>query len=402
MKNNIITIMKKECTRIFSDRRLFFTAVLMPGIMIGVMYFLMGNLMGTMFEVTEDYIYQVHAVNMPESVAGLLTPPELRLNIIETAESDAENIKQQVADKETDLLVIFPPDFDEAVAAFDVATSVLPAPNIQIWANSAKSESAAAQNLVSGILTSYHYSLTHKFTINAPAEVEGGEVESDYELASDADMFGMILGFMVPMLLMIFLYNGCMSLAPESIAGEKERGTLGGMLVTPTKRSDMAFAKILSISIFSLMSALVSMAAMVLSLPSMMQMDVSMVDFYSAAEYALLLVVVITTALVFVSILSLLSAYAKSVKEATAYATPIMLVVVLCGLASMMLGGVPNQIYYYLIPVFNSALCITSVVSFQVNAVNIAVTAGVNLIFTFICAGVLAKMFNSEKIVFDK
>jgi len=392
--------MKKECTRIFSDKRLFFTAVLMPGILIGVMYFFMGSLMGSMFEVTEDYIYQVHAVNMPQSVAALLSPPELRLAIIETAESDAEKIKQEISDKQTDLLVIFPPDFDAEVAAFDVAAGV-PAPNVQIWANSAKSESASAQSLVSGILNAYHYSLTHKFTINAPVESEG-ELDGNYELASDADMFGMLLGFMVPMLLIMFLYTGCMGLAPESIAGEKERGTLGGMLVTPTKRSDIAFAKILSISIFGIMSALVSMAAMIFSLPRMMQLDVSIVDFYSVSQYALLLVVVVTTALVFVSILSLLSAYAKSVKEATAYATPIMLVVVLCGLASTMLGGVPSQIYYYLIPVFNSALCITSVISFEVNAINIAVTAGINLVFTFICAGALAMMFNSEKIVFDK
>jgi sodium transport system permease protein len=103
-----------------------------------------------------------------------------------------------------------------------------------------------------------------------------------------------------------------------------------------------------------------------------------------------------------VSILSLLSAYAKSVKEATAYATPIMLIVVLCGLGSMMLGGAPSELYYYLIPVFNSALCISSIVSFKVSVVNIVVTAGVNLIFALICAGVLARIFNSEKIVFDK
>jgi len=257
-----------------------------------------------------------------------------------------------------------------------------------------------AQNNISGILNYYHHNLTHKFTINAATEdIAAG----DYELATDADMFAMILGFMIPMMLMMFLYSGCMSLAPESISGEKERGTLGSMLVTPTKRSDMAFAKILSISIFVLMSAVISMAAMMLSLPNMLPMDTgNIMDFYAAPDLALLFVVVVATALVFVSVLSLLSAYAKSVKEATAYATPIMLVVVLCGLGSMMLGGVPGDIYYYLIPVFNSALCISSVINFEVSAVNIAVTAGVNILVTLICVGLLAKIFSSEKIVFDK
>jgi len=390
--------MKKECARIFSDKRLFFTAVLMPGLLIGVMYFFMGNLMGGMFEVTEDYIYQVHAVNMPESAAALMSPPELKLNIMAISESDAESIKQQVADRETDLLILFPPDFDALVDAYDVA-SAEPAPNVQIWSNSAKPESASAQALVSSILSGYHYSLTHKFSVNAPT---GDAPDGNYELATEADMFGMVISFMIPLMLMIFLYTGCMSLAPESISGEKERGTLGGMLVTPTKRSDMAFAKILSISIFGLMSAVVSMVAMIVSLPNMMQMDVNMASLFSVKEYALLLMVIVTTALVFVSLLSLLSAYAKSVKEATAYATPLMLIVVVCGLGSMFLGGVPSQAYYYLIPVFNSALSITSVIHNEVSALHIALTAAANITFSLLCAGVLARIFNSEKIVFDK
>jgi sodium transport system permease protein len=397
--NNIMTILKKECTRIVSDKRLFFTAVLMPGLLIGVMYYFMGNLMGGMFGVTEDYTYQVHAVNTPPSVAALLSPAELNIRLIETEPTDIDAIVDRIAGKTTDLLLVFPQDFDEAVAAYDVSVSAEPAPNIQIWSNSTRSESAAAQSLVTGILNAYHYNLTHKFSINAAGEDAAG---GSYELATEADMFGMVAGFMIPMLLMIFLYTGCMSLAPDSISGEKERGTLGGMLVTPTKRSDMAFAKIISIAIFGLMSAVVSMAAMIISLPSLMQMDVSMTSFFALKDYALLFAVVVTTALVFVSVLSLLSAYAKSIKEATAYATPIMLVVVLCGLAGMMLGGAPGAIYYYLIPVFNSALCITSIVNFEASAVNIAVTAGINLAFTFVCAGILAKMFNSEKIVFDK
>jgi len=388
--------MKKECARIFSDKKLFFTAVLMPGLLIGVMYFFMGNLMGSMFEVTEGYIYQVHAVNMPEAIAENFS--QSQINIINASQSDIENIKQQISDRNTDLLIVFPPDFDALVAAYEFESGE-PAPNIRIWSNMARTESMMAYNLVSGI-ASYHYSPAQKFTINAPAaDAAGGE---DYELATEADIFNMVLGFMIPMMLMIFLYTGCMSLAPESISGEKERGTLGGMLVTPTRRRDMALAKIFSISIFGLMSAVVSMVAMIVSLPNMMQLEVNILELFSVQEYLLMFVIIVTTALVFVSILSLLSAYAKSVKEATAYATPIMLVVVLCGLASMITGGAPSETFYYLIPVFNSAQSITAIISSEVSAINIAVTAGINIVFFVLCAGILAKMFNSEKIVFDK
>ena len=35
-------------------------------------------------------------------------------------------------------------------------------------------------------------------------------------------------------------------MAPESIAGEKERGTIATMLITPIRRSDVALGKILA------------------------------------------------------------------------------------------------------------------------------------------------------------
>jgi sodium transport system permease protein len=254
--------------------------------------------------------------------------------------------------------------------------------------------------MVSGLLSAYHHSLTHRFSINQPPP--GAPPDRDYfELASDADIFAMVLGFMIPLMFILFIFTGCQTLAPDCISGEKERGTLGSLLVTPAKRSDMAFAKILSITIFGLLGAVGSIIGMVLSLPRLFPMDGN-IDFYSMGDYALLLLIAISTTLVFVSLLAVMSAYAKSVKEATAYSMPLMIVSMLCGLASMMTGGVPDDFVYYLIPVFNSALCITAVINFEVSIPNMLVALGANLTFSLICVFALTKIFNSEKIVFDK
>ena len=391
MKNNTLTIMKKECARIISDRKLLFTAVLLPGILIYVMYTFMGNFMGGMFEVDDSYIYQVHVVNMPPSVYELMSPPELRLNIINVSEADAANIKQQIEDRETDLLVVFPLNFDYLVAAFDVATATGPAPNVQIWANVARNESSEARMIVDGLLNAYHHALTHRFSIES------------HNLATEADMLAMVLGFMIPMLFIMFIYQGCMAIAPDCISGEKERGTLGAILVTPASRRDMAFGKILSIAIFGLLSAVGSIVGTMLALPGLVGLEGgNIMDVYTPSDFLLLFVVAASTTLVFVSALSVMSAYAKSVKEANAYATPFMLISIVCGLASTVLGGVPEEIYFYLIPIFNSALSITSVINGDISAVNIIVTAATNIIFTLICTGVLARIFSSEKIVFDK
>lgn len=398
MKNNVLTVMKKECSRIFNDRKLFFTTVILPGLLMFGMYTLMGTFFDDMLMVEEDYVYQVHAVNLPDSVAELLAPQE-RIELHHIGEYDIDDIKSQIENRLTDLLVVFPEDFDVIVADFDpeaAAVEGVLAPNVQVWSNFARNESHEANSLVSGILHEYHHSLTHRFTINAPTEYA-----YDFNLATDADMFAMILGMVIPLLFILFIFTGCQSLAPESIAGEKERGSLGSVLVTPANRSHIALGKILGISVFSLLSAVGSILGAVLAMPTMMGLDDSIFEFYSVVDFLLLFLVAASTTLVFVAVLSVLSAYAKSVKEATAYSMPIMLLVFVAGFAGMIVGEVPDSIIFYFIPVINSSLCIGAIFAFEANVANILITSGINFGVALALTVGLAQIFNSEKIVFS-
>ena len=127
----------------------------------------------------------------------------------------------------------------------------------------------------------------------------------------------------------------------ESIAGEKERGSFATMLVTPVKRSHIALGKILSLSAASLISAACSFAGVVLSLPKMFQSEGSGLNFsaasYGVSDYLLLLLVIIATTLVIVALMSLLSTLAKSVKEATSYAGPLMIIILVAAMSNMLL-----------------------------------------------------------------
>ena len=127
--------------------------------------------------------------------------------------------------------------------------------------------------------------MINKFDINANAD--GG-----YDLASDKDITGKIFSMLFPMLLMTFIFSACTSLAPESISGEKERGTLTTLLVTPVRRSEIAIGKILALSILALLSGLSSFTGTALSLPKLMAMsgdDVGVnVNVYHVQDYALL------------------------------------------------------------------------------------------------------------------
>ena len=392
MKSGIITIMKKELSRFFSDKRMVLS-ILLPGVLIYVLYSFMGTAMGDMFGVDEDYTPTVQAVNLPDSIKALLNQAELAV----TTGADNEAARAAVTNQELDLLAVFPEGFDEAVAAYE-ASSGVPAPAVEIYYNSASTNSTMTYRMMTGLLDAYEAQLVNKFDVN----MGGGT----YDLATEEDSIGSYFSRMMPLLLMIFLYSGCAGVAPESIAGEKERGTIATMLITPIRRSHIAVGKILALAVISLISAASSTIGTVLSLPKVMGMDGAGMDInvsiYKVQDYLLLAAVIASTVLVLVTLISILSAFAKTTKEAQTYVVPVMILVMLLGVTGMFGGGASQDLASYCIPLYNSVQCMSGVFSFSALPAGVGVTLAVNGVLTVLGVVVLAKMFNSEKVIFTR
>lgn len=390
MRNGIITIMKKELACFFGDKRMV-VSILMPGVLIYIMYAFMGNAMGSAFGMDEDYTPAIQAVSLPGSMEALL--PQTGFSLI--TGTDEEAAREAVTNQELDLLLVFPEGFDEAVAAYE-ASSGAPAPNVEVYYNSASTNSSFAYRAVVDLMDAYEAQMVNKFDVNA-----GGE---GYDLATAEDTAGSFFAMMMPLLLMVFLYSGCAAVAPESIAGEKERGTIATMLITPIRRSDVALGKILALALISMISAASSTVGTVLALPKMMggmTEDVS-ADIYSIQDYLLLAAVIFSTVLMLVTVISILSAFAKTIKEAQTYVMPVMLVVMGLGIVGMFGGGASQELTSYCIPLYNSVQCMMGVFSFTSLPLGVAATVGVNAAVTLLGVVVLAGMFNSEKIIFAR
>ena len=226
--------------------------------------------------------------------------------------------------------------------------------------------------------------------------------EKEYDLATEEDISAMIISMMMPMLILMMLFTGCLSVAAESIAGEKERGTIATLLVTPMKRRDLALGKMISLSVFGLMSGLSSFVGIMLSLPNLMGgSGLEEMKFgYTIADYVVLLVVIITTTLLIVGMISIISAYAKSVKEASSMASPLMILVSLVGVTNMMSNGMPTEFYWYLIPIYNTVQCISGVFSMDYQIFPVVITCIANAVYASILVVVLTKMFDSERIMY--
>ena len=392
MKSGILTIMKKELARFFGDKRTV-AGVLLPGVMIYVLYSFMGTAMGSVFGVEEDYVPSIQAVRLPQSIAALADSAGMALT--EGEEAGLPAAMDQVAGQELDLLAVFPEDFDQAVADYSVASGE-PAPHVEVYYSSVSTASQSAYMAFTGLLDSYESLLANKFDVNAG--------EGVYDLATAEESTGALFAMLMPMLLMMFLYSGCSAVAPESIAGEKERGTIATMLVTPIRRSDIAVGKILALAVITVLSGASSALGTILSLPNLMggaagEMNANI---YGVRDYLLLAAVILSTVLLLVTLVALLSAFAKTVKEAQTYAVPLMILVMVLGITGMFGGGASQNLAMYAIPLYNSVQCIVGIFSFSLLGQAVALTAAVNGAATLLGVFVLTRMFNSEGIIFGK
>lgn len=387
----IFVIVKKELKRFFTDKRMIMSLIL-PGVLIFVLYSLMGNFIGDAITPADDYEYVICVENESVTLDGYLSTLGFKYKKVNAPREEAE---KKLVDKEIDLYVSFSEDFDDAGA--DKAGK-----NVVIEYNSAKSESA---KIYSALQTVYMQnsvaSVDYNYAINAGVE--------NPDMATEEDVVKMILTMFMPFILMVFLVTGSVSVASESIAGEKERGTIATLLVTPVKREYIALGKIIALTVTSLFSSLVSFIGIMASLPNLLQLerigDVTSIDLsvYGASTFVGILGIILITVMMFTMIMSILSTFAKSVKEATQFVTPAMIVVMLASVTSMIGGGkaVTNPALY-LIPIYNCAQCLTMLFSGEFYGLCYLFTILSDALFVVLGVVLLAKMFNNEKIMLNK
>ena len=393
MKNNTWAIMKKELSRFFGDKRMVISTLLVPGLMIYVMYTVMGEGLMDSFTAEEGYVATAYVQNLPEEFEGTFNSLPAEWTTV-TTDNEVSDAQMAIEAKAADLLVVFPENFMAEVATYEVSSGKA-APNVDVFYNSASTESTNMYSIVVGIVDAFEASMTNKVDINAS--------EAKYDMATEKDMTGQLFSMLLPFLLMTFLNSACIAIAPESIAGEKERGTIATMLVTPMKRSALAWGKIISLSCIALLSGISSFIGTMLSLPKLMGGAASMdASVYGVTDYLMLLGIILSTVLVLVSLVSVVSAFAKSIKEAGTAITPITLVVMMVGILSMFGGSGDQSIGLFCIPIYNSVLSMQNIFSFTYSPVQVLVAMLVNIVVAGVLTVVLTKMFNNEKVMFSK
>ena len=393
------TIYKKELARIFKDKKMIFSVFLLPVlIMVGIMA-LVGNLATRQVEDIENHRSIVYMINEPDSFSAFLEAADLNMevNTIKT-DGERENVMDLLRNGDADLLIEFPENFDSMIQEYQTGDEV---PQIKTYYNPSEDYSSSAYELISNqTLEAYRQTLLSQrvadmnglqiFTVNSD--------NKDMIVQDDQKASGKALGMMLPYFITILLFAGAMGIGTDMIAGEKERGTMASLLVTPVKRKSILLGKVFALMTISGISSVIYIVVMGATFPKILGGDSGLDIEITPEQIVMIGILLVAIAFLYSAIVILISVFARDLKEASTYITPAYMVVLVIGMMTMFTTSEAGM-KDYLIPFYNTALALKGILTSEVTMAQYGVTLVMTLVLGGILTAVIAKAFESEKVM---
>lgn len=394
---NIKTIFIKEMRRIFTDRRMLL-ALFMPGILIFILYTVMGRIMDS--QVIKTSVHDVtYNIAYSDNYGGiddrpvlisyfdltLHTMPDEKTNkAVYTSYNIADYNAQydKLVNGELDVLIKFDDEFEDKIYVQTDLDKV----NVTIQYNGKTAKGTRAYQLITASLSVAYTN----YTIN----VEHG-VPVTPNVSKEDSTLKQVISFIFPMITISLLYSTVMSICPEAIAGEKERGTLVSMLMTPIKRSEFVGGKVLSMMITAIASAVVSFIGLTASLPALFGSSLTI----NAPGIVVLFFAIVSILLFFVTIGTLVSALAMSNKEANSYLGPLTFVFLTLSIIPSIIGATSSDLYLAFIPVVNSSACMSILLKGDINVLFFVISILMNLLLAGLIVFLITRVFKKERFI---
>jgi sodium transport system permease protein len=241
-------------------------------------------------------------------------------------------------------------------------------------------------------------SKSQQISVVTPIEVE------EINVADERETLGESIGGFIPYLIFMLCLQGAMLPASDLGAGEKERGTLETLLITPIERTKIVLGKFFTIAFAGVTSALVTVLSIalwtaVLSKGEAGEVLVTFMASIDAIDFLLVFLMLIPVVAIFAAILLTLSIYARSFKEAQGYMTPLVFVTIIPVIFAI-LPGVQLKGIWAWVPLTNVALAIKELIKGTMDYVQLFAIFGST---AAIAGGFLAfciYWFKQEKVLF--
>jgi sodium transport system permease protein len=390
----------KELKELLRDRKTLFFMVALPLLIFPVVFGIAAFIGKQAMDKAETQVLRyglIGAQNAPHIVRYLQQPDKFSVVDIEADADFKQIIRQDIVD----FVLVIPHNYSADVLANGQAT-------LKLYFNDAGLN--LVYRRVNEIVTSQSEWFQQQafsglgLTIDQQQALIEPIVLEEINTADSRENWGEKIGGMLPYLLFILCLQGAMFPATDIGAGEKERGTLETLLISPIDRNKIVLGKFLIIGFAGTMTALITVVSMaiwglVLSQGLAIKFVADFMAQIGLIDFVLIFLMLVPVVAIFASVLLSISIYARSFKEAQSYMGPMMILVVIPIMLSI-LPGVKLAGFWAWVPITNVSLAMKELVKGTMDYYQLFAIFGSTLVIAGALLAFCVFWFNQEKVLF--
>jgi sodium transport system permease protein len=402
MTSPALVVFRKELRDTLRDRRTLVAMVVVPLLLFPLLMVGMAKFSQSRAAEARDKTLEVAVADAEAGPGGrgsglaehLRQEPGLRVTEVQ----DVTALPERVRSEELDAAIVVPAGYGAAVAAHQ------PAP-VQLLHKSSD-DFDIPRTRIEQALGRFEQKLLDERLRGLgiePRSLDPIDIQRT-DVVSSRELFGKLLGGLLPYMFIIFCFTGGMYPAIDLAAGEKERGTLETLLSSPASRLQIALGKFAVVTLTGFTSALLATVGMYVSVQQGIEgippaILAAIQSVLAPGTIALVLALLLPLSVFFAAALLMLSLYARSYKEAMSVISPLMIVVVVPA-AIALAPGVRLGLVTALVPVLNVSLATREIIAGTAEPLHLALVFASLLLLAAGGMVACARWFSREDIVF--
>ncbi len=355
MMSTLMTVMRKELRDLSRDRRtlaltLLFGPLLYPLLILG-----MGKLSESRFRTPIEQPLDIPTIGAEHAPNLVRFLGAQGLNATAAPKDLAEAIRAQDIDVALRISADFGKDWADGKPAL-----------VEVIRDSTRRAAEVPTARLQAALSTYNGQVgaLRLMARGVDAQVARPLDVATQDMASTEAKRGMMLSMLLPVLLTLTSFIGGAYLVMDTTAGERERQSLEPLLATPGSRSAIVSGKIGAACVVGFVSLLLTLVAFKVS-AQFASGNVSRQLNMNILSMVQMLLVMLPMLLIGTSLLTYLSAAAKSMKEAQSHMTWLVLLPMLPGYA-LMAYPVKSQLWQYAVPFLSQNQMLLKVIRHEV------------------------------------
>lgn len=385
----LLTVFFKEIVDNLRDRRTLMSALIMGPIFGPVMFAFIINL-------SIDRALDDAESTMELPVVGQERAPNLmrflesrNIDIVDGPE-DFNGAAEAVKSGKHDVVLVVPEGFGEQLA------DTIPA-RVELYSDEANSQGEKEARRARGALYAYNQQLA-AIRMSArginPLLLRPIDIDA-IDVSTPSGRSAMLLGMMSYFFIFALLMGG-MSLAIDTTAGERERGSLEPLLSLPVTRGQLILGKILAACVFMAASLLLSLLSFYVVLKFMPLQQLGMTPNFDLGVVMAAFFLLLPFVLLGASLMTLVASFTKSYKEAQTWLSVVLIAPTLPILVVSILTLRP-KLEFMFIPSLSQHLIIVDMVKNEpINGLHVAISVCSTLVFGALLTWVCARLYRRE------